>query len=370
MNRLLHLSARTLKLLIIVLPLALYGIYLLLLSSDRYVSESVVSVRQANGGGSASGIPGAALLLAGINPPAHEDAVYLRTYVHSQALALALDKKLKLREHFSKVGADLPHRLPQDASVERFLEYYRDRVEVSLDERGAILKVRTQGLDPTFARDFNAAILEASERFVNETSHQIARERLHFAEGELDLAAKRLQDASTAVLDFQARNRLLDPMAQAQASGALTTELQAQRARLETDLSSLRGFLNDDAYQVQALKSRIAALTQQIDAERKRATVSDGKAGRLNKLALDFEGLKLQAEFARDAYKLALAAVENARIDASQKIKSLVVIEPPSLPETAEYPLVAYNLGTLLAICLLTYAIARLALATIREHQD
>jgi capsular polysaccharide transport system permease protein len=46
------------------------------------------------------------------------------------------------------------------------------------------------------------------------------------------------------------------------------------------------------------------------------------------------------------------------------------VVEPPSRPETAQYPLIAYNLATLLAICVLTYAIVRLVLATIREHLD
>ena len=179
-----------------------------------------------------------------------------------------------------------------------------------------------------------------------------------------------VQGAGTALLAFQNRHRLLDPSAQAQATGVLTAELQAQRAKLEAELGGLRGFLNEDAYQIQALKSRIAALDRQIDAERKRATTDDSKGGRLTKLALEYEALKLQAEFARDGYKLALAAVENARIDANRKIKSLVVVEPPSLPQTAEYPLVTYNMGTLLAVCLLLYAIARLALATIREHQD
>lgn len=369
MNRLIHLSARTLKAMLIGLPLLLYGLYLATVATDRFVSESVISVRQT-GGGSAGGLPGAALLLAGISSPAHEDTQHLRTFVHSQALALALDAQLKLRDHFGTIRADLPYRLGEDASVEDFVRYYRERVEVGFDDRGALLRIRTQGLDPAFAQRFNAAILDASERFVNETSHRIARERLRFAEGELKLAADRVQSASTELLNFQNRHRLLDPTAQAQATGALTAELQAQRARLEAELGGLRGFLNDDAYQVQALKSRIAALDRQIESERKRATADDGKGARLTKLALDFEALKLQAEFARDAYKLALAAVENARIDANQKIKSLVVVEPPSLPQTAAYPLVRYNLATLLAMCVLLYAIVRLVLATIREHQD
>lgn len=369
MNRLILLSARTLKIVLIAVPLALYSLYLAFFATHRFVSESVVSVRQANASGGA-GLPGAALLLAGLSSPAHEDTQFLRTFVRSQALALALDKTLGLRKHFGVVTLDPLMRLPANATVEDYIRYFRDRVEISFDDRASLLKIRTQGLDPAFAQRFNGAILEASERFVNETSHRIARERMAFAETELTLAGKRLEDATTAVLTFQSKNKLIDPGAQAQATGALTAELQATRSRLEAELGGLRGFLNDDSYQVQALKSRIAALDRQIDAERQRATADDSKGMRLNKQALDFQSLQMQAEFARDAYKLALAAVENARIDANQKIKSLVIVEPPSQPETAEYPLAAYNLATLAAVCVLLYAIVRLVLATIREHQD
>ena len=369
MNRLIFLSTRALKIAVVAVPLLLYGLYLAFIATDRFVSESVVSVRQA-GGDAGGAIPGAALLLAGISPPSHADTLLLKDFVHSQALLLQLQETLSLREHFAGVGLDWPFRLAPDATKEEFIRYARARIEVSFDDRSSLLKVRAQGLDPEYAQRLNAAILDASERFVNETSHRIARERLAFAEGELQLAGQRLQKAATDVLAFQSKNELLDPTFQAQASGNLTAQLEATRSKLEAELGGLRGFLNDDAYQIVALKSQISALTRQIETERKRATGSGAKDTRLNKLALDFQGLQLQAEFARDAYKIALAAVENSRIDATRKIKSLVVLEPPSRPETAEYPLVTYNLATLLAICVLLYAIARLVLATIREHQD
>jgi capsular polysaccharide transport system permease protein len=367
MKKLIELSSRSLLLLLVVLPLFLYGVYLAFLASDRYVSETVVTVRQAGGD---NGIPGAALLLAGVNPPAREDTLYLKDFVHSLGLLKKLDDRLKLRNHFSAARADLPFKLAADASQEDFLDFYRHRIEVAFDERASLLKVRSQGFDAVFAQQLNQAILEESERFVNENSHRIARERLRFAEGELGLAGKRLQDAKNQMLAFQNKHRLLDPTSQAQATGALTNELQAMRSRLEAELSGLQSYLNEDAYQVQALRARIAALSKQIDAERSRATTDTQRGERLNKLAIEFQALQLQAQFAQDAYKLALGAVENSRIDATRKIKSLLVIEPPSLPETAEYPLRAYNLGTLLAICLLLYAIVRLVLATVREHQD
>ncbi|MFO1207542.1 MAG: capsular biosynthesis protein, partial [Burkholderiales bacterium] len=96
----------------------------------------------------------------------------------------------------------------------------------------------------------------------------------------------------------------------------------------------------------------------------------DKRSERLNELALEFKALELQAEIALDAYKAALAAVEASRIEASRKLKALVVIEPPTLPERADYPRRWYNFVTLLVGCLLLLAVVRLVISTIQEHQD
>lgn len=369
MKSLINLSPRVVKLIVIVLPMLLYVLYLSVVAADRYVSESVTAVRQAGGDGGA--IPGAAMLLAGISAPSRDDTLQVKEFIHSRGLLLTLQKRLQLREHYSGTDTwDWPFRLAADASTEDFIDYYRQRVEVVFDDRSSLLTVRVQGFEPGLAQQLNRAILEESERFVNESSHRVARDRLSFAEGEQRRAAAQLQQAKTDILKFQNRHRMLDPRVQALATGALTSELEATRSRLQAELSSLRAFLNEDAYQVQAMASRIAALQLQIDAERNRATAVGKSGDRINALAIDFQGLQLQAEFAQDAYKLALGAIESARIDATRKIKSLTVIEPPSLPQTAEYPRRAYNLATALAICVLLYAIIRLVLATIREHQD
>jgi len=368
MTSILQISARTLKIVLIALPMVLYALYLAFVAADRYVSESVIAVHQDRGEGGI--VPGAAMLLAGLGSGSQQDTLYVREFVHSQDLLLRLDAKLKLREHFGKAGADLPYRLGANDSLEAFVSYYRSRVNVLYDDRAALLRLRVEGFDPDFAQRLNQAILEESERFVNESSHGVARERFAFAERELKTAEQRLLAARNAVLAFQNKNQLLDPTMQAQASGALTAELEATRSRLEAELNGLHAFLNEDAYPVKALRSRIAATDRQIRTERARATSESRQGARLSQQAIDFQGLQMQAEFSGEAYKLALAAVENARIEATRKIKSLIVVEPPSKPQTAEFPRALYNLATLLAICVLTYAILRLVLATIREHLD
>ncbi|PPE69728.1 capsular biosynthesis protein [Caldimonas thermodepolymerans] len=364
-----RLTAKRLQWALVYLPMLVATVYFLVFSADRYVSESVITVRQTSSNAPTGGMSGAALLLAGLTPASREDTLYLQTYIHSMGLLQKLDQQLKLREHFGTPLRDPLFRLWGGTSQEWFLEYYRSRVEVLMDDISGLLTVRVQGFEPEFAQALNRAILEESERFVNELSHRMAREQGQFAEAELERATARLQEAKRQLIAFQAKHKLLDPLAQAQATGTLTAELQAALTRQEAELRNALTYLNEDSYQVKALRSQINALRQQIDEERLRATA--GKNGdRINAVAAEFHDLQLQVGFAEDAYKLALAAVESARIEATRKLKSLVVVEPPVLPEIAEYPRRWYNLATLLVVCCLIYGVVSLVVATIRDHQD
>ena len=361
------LTPRRLQLALLAAPLALAALYYGLFSAERYVSESVLTVRQASHAG--GGVPGAALMLAGITPPSREDVLYLKHYIHSNELLRRLDERLHLRQHYEQPRLDPIFRLWSGASQEDFGDYYRDRVEVLLDDVSGLLTVRVQGFDSPFAQTLNRAILGESESFVNELSQGMAHEQLQFAEHELARATEKLQAAKGKVLAFQGAHKVLDASAQAQASGALTSELQAQLSKHEAELKNLLTYLNEDAYQVQALRNFVESLRSQLDVERSRATAPQ-EGRRLNTLAAEFRDLQLQAGFAEDVYKLALGAVESSRIEATRKLKSLAVIEPPTRPETAEYPRRLYNLITLMVLSTLLYGIVRLIVATIAEHQD
>jgi capsular polysaccharide transport system permease protein len=351
-------------------PVLLSAAYLLFVAADRYVSESVVTVRQASG--SAGGAQGLALLLPGVNTASREDALYLRQFVHSLALLKRLDERLKLREHYQAERSDPVFRLYRGASQEGFLDYYRNRVELLFDDVSSLLTVRVQGFTPEFAQALNAAILEECETFVNAFSQRVAREQMHFAEGELERAGQRVRGAQSELLSFQSRNAQLDPIAQAEAANRIEGELQAQVTRLETELRTLRSYLNEDAYPVRTAAQQLEALKRQLDSEQRRVTATGGAGSerRVNRLALQFHDLKLQNVLAQDTYKIALTAVESARLDAGRKLKSLAVVEPPSRPETALYPRRLYDLATLLVVCVLLYGIASLGLAMVREHQD
>ncbi len=353
----------------VVLPTALSSVYFLTLAQDRYISETTVALRES-GASAVSAIPGAALLLGGLATPARQDSLLLQAYVQSLALLQTLEPRFKLREHYSSPPRDFVFRLGGNASQEDFLEHYRNRVTVHLDDLASTLNIRVQAYDPAFAQALNRGLIEESERFVNEFSQKMAREQLSFGEGELALAAKRLQATRAQLLAFQTTHNLLNATAEAEAANLQIVELNGQITKAEAELRGMLSYLNADAFQVRAMKNQITALRDQMLAERRRATGAGKEGTRINTLAADFQALQMQAEFALDAYKLALAAVENSRIEASRKLKSLVIVEPPTLAQTAEYPRRMYNIATVLAVSLMLYGAVSLTMATIREHQD
>lgn len=356
---------------LVVLPMVAVALYLLVFAANRYVTESAVSVRSAAviSSTSTTGTASATALTGTATPTSYQDTLYLLDYIHSDALARELESKLKLRDHFEGPKLDFVFRLWPGTSKEWFLRYYRNRVELDFDDVSGLLTIRTQGFDQTTSEKLNQAILDASENFVNEFSHRVAREQMEFSEQEAKTASKALETAKMTLVDFQTKNRLLDPVAQSTAANTLTATLQSQLATLETQLKTLLSYQDKDSFQVQSLRSQIDATRSQLDTERARVTAEQSN-DRLNTLTIDYQRLLLEAQFAEGTYQAALSALQAARLDASRKLKSLIVVSAPTTPDSALYPRYAFDLGTLLVFCLIAYAIARLIVATIQEHQD
>jgi capsular polysaccharide transport system permease protein len=134
-------------------------------------------------------------------------------------------------------------------------------------------------------------------------------------------------------------------------------------------LKGLQAYLNDDAPQVAAVRAQIAGLRAQLNAESVRGITNDGGQS-LNVLAGEYQELLAELQFLSDAYRGALTALETARIESTRKLKSLVLVESPALPESAEYPRRFYTLFALLMGLSLLYGIVRLVVATIEDHQE
>lgn len=363
------LTVGNLRIAVIAVPWAIATLYLFVFAADRYVAESMIVVRQE---GAATAIPtGADALSAmfGSSVASREDQYMLQAHILSMDMLRQVDEKLDLRQAYSEPKLDFVFALSKGASREEFLDYYRNRVDVNVDDTSGLVTIRTQAFTPEIAQAINREVVAISEQFINESSHRLAREQMAYAESELQSARAKLDEVRSRVLEFQERNSILDPTAQAAASSGLAAQLQAMLARHEAELKGLQAFLNDDAPQINALEAQIAGIRQQLRDEM-RGSVNSVDGTSLNVIAGEYQELLAELEFRSDAYKGALVGLETARIESTRKLKSLVLVESPALPESGEYPLRFYTMITLLLALTLIYGIVRLVIATIEDHTE
>jgi len=363
------LSYRRLALMLVALPLMLASAFYFLLASDRYVSHTVISVRDVSGAAVTSS-SGLSSLLGGGAAPAYSDLMYLQTYVFSLDMLKRIDAKLNVKAHFQKPKMDFIFRLSSDATDDQFLDYFKNRVAMVHDDMAGLLTFDVQAFDPVMSQRIAKALLEESERFVNDYMHRLSSERMKFAEEQVTDTQSRLEKAKSDLLAFQVKNKWLDPVSQATANSSLTATLQTTLAQQEAALHAAQSFLSDDSFQVKTLRSQVEATKAQLDAERNRSVTPQGGSGQLAGLTIEYQALLSRATFAEDTYKAAIQTLEAARMDTMRKMKALVVVDPPTLPDAAQYPRRIYNLLTLLVVSGMVLAIVHLILATIREHQD
>ncbi|MDR1614868.1 MAG: capsule biosynthesis protein [Campylobacteraceae bacterium] len=350
---------------VVVIPFMLALFYYLFFAADRYVSESIVSIRQAKDSSSIG--TGGFAALVGISPSSKEDTLYLREYIHSLDMLKTLEKEINLREIYEAEKLDFLYRFYGFLPQEDFLEYYKNRVAIVYDDMSGLLKISVEAFQPEYAQNLSMLILKNSEIFVNELSHAMSRKQLEFAEEELKKSESRFSAAKEALLNFQNTYGIFNPIEQAQSQANLALEFEAELAKKEAELTALSSYMQNSAPQVVALKHEITALKIQIQKEQNRVAKKSNNAS--NILASEYQTLSIEANFAEELYKLSLQAVEQARIESTKQMKYLSVVQTPSMPQSAKYPRKIYNLITQLAVLFLLYGIVQLIKATIEDHK-
>ncbi|WP_439097922.1 capsule biosynthesis protein [Campylobacter devanensis] len=340
--------------------------YYTFIAADRYVSNVSLSVKSTDGGSpiSLSGIES----LVGVASSSTEDIKLLQEYIKSFDMLQKLDEKINLRSLYEKQKLDLFFRIYSSTSKESYLKYYRDRIHILFDDTTGLLNVAVEGFSPEDARNISAAILEECERFINEISHNIAREQLRFAQGELESAKQKYKDAKNELLAFQNEYGVFDPQSLAKTKAGFITEIELQISKKETELNTMRSYLNDNAPEIAALKAELRAHKEQLEKER-RKVASNASQDKLNDVVAQFEALYLNLSFAEDVYKTAITAVETTRIEIGRKAKQVVVIQSPYVPDSAAYPNKMYNIITIFVILTLIFGVVRLVRAIIDEHR-
>lgn len=354
--------------LVVVLPLLLVAAYYLVWVSERYVSTTQLIVKENGAEKSVDGTLG--LLMPGISGNS-QDAYLVVNYIQSLDMALYLDQELDLAAYYKSDRYDYFSRLEVDASQEDYLEYYREHIGVSFDEITGIVSIEAQAFEPEFARSLVQTITRKSEDFVNAVSNELAEKQVSFVRTELERAQDKLRTAKQQILDFQNQNEVVSPEELTRGISSIIQGLEARLSEQKAKLSASKTYLNANSSQVVSIQTEIAALEHQIEQEKARIVGASGEQSglRLNILSANFQNLELDLQFAMDAYQTSLKALETARMEASNRLKHLIVVSRPSMAEEAMFPKKIYNLISLAIVLLLIYGVVRMMIASIKDHR-
>lgn len=353
----------------VILPMAVAIIYYVFFALDRYQSQADVVVRQPGSNASVGSAVGLAMLVGGLNPTSREETLFLQTYITSNDMLDVLERQLDWSSHYAGRLRDPLFWLKANSVREDRLEYYRRLVTVTFDETNGLLKISVQAFDPDFAQQVLKAIIGQSQQVVNELSRQMAREQLRFAQGELELAKRIYEERRQVLVDYQNQTSILDIEATSLARATLINELEAELVKSRAELAAMQTNLSPLSPQVQQRKTQIASVEKELTTEKLRLTSTQTDQS-LNTLMAQYRELMVDAAIAEEGYKFAVAAVENARIDATKQLRALLVVVSPNLPEDPTYPDRLYNLVALLIGLLMLYGISRFVVATINDHRD
>jgi capsular polysaccharide transport system permease protein len=349
----------------VLLPFFLSCCYFGFIATNRYVGEARVIVKQSdNKGGSDYGLS----LLGAAMTPSSLDAQLISEFVLSLDMLHHLESTIDLRKHYQSSDADLLSRLWKGASQEAFLAYFRNHTSASFSETSGILTIRAEAFTPKYAQIIVEEILQHSEQFINQISHKLATEQVDFVQIELTRAAQHLRTSKQKILEFQEKHQLFSPEQESGAKLKMVNELEAELTRHKAELNNLRSYMNDSAAEVLTLRAKLESLENQLQIERKKLVGNESY--NFSDVNAKYADLQLDLTFSTDLYKASLMSLEQARIEAYRKLKHLVVVDSPSLPEEAEFPRRIYNVISILVVLLLGYGALSITLATIREHRD
>jgi capsular polysaccharide transport system permease protein len=352
----------------VVVPTTVALLYYGLIASDVYISESRFVIRSPQHSAAPSGL---SAILSGTGlSSSHDDAFTVNSYVLSRDALAELDTSTKYRQAYSANTVDVFNRFPGiswDRSDEALYQYYLKYVEIAYDNASSITTLNIRAFNPDQAKSINEALLQMSERLVNNLNNRSRHDLIDVAQREVDVAAARSKEAALALSAFRSRGEVFDPARESATQLDNVERLREELRSVEAQVARLTQLAPMNP-QLASLKSQAQALRDTIAKSSARVLGTSGAS--LSSKDSIFERLSLDKDFADKQLAAAMAALDSARNEAARKQLYLERLVQPNRPDTALEPRRARSVLTVFLIGMIAWGVLSLLVAGVREHMD
>ncbi|KCV60933.1 polysaccharide export inner-membrane protein, BexC/CtrB/KpsE family [Bordetella bronchiseptica 99-R-0433] len=354
------------------IPGVLLALYLFFIASDQYVSEARFGLRagsqmqqaSANRDGHSSMGTGA------MATELFVDSFAVVDYVKSRQIVQELDKELNLREMWSKPMIDFWYGMDEDETAEGLWRQWNRMVDIEFDMSTGAIILRVRAFSPEESLRLAEAILQASEKLVNQMSVKSREDSVDFARAEVGIAEKRLAQARVQVQDLRARTGVLDPVKEAEANLQLAAKVRGDVATAAAELDAMGrgGLRSGPAYE--RVKARHEALMRQLK-DLNDHQISGGRSengNTLSKLLREYEAAETERQFAEAYYTGALKTLEDARGLAARQVLYTVIASQPQLADESLYPRRFTDTALGLLGLFILWIVAVLVVYAVKDH--
>lgn len=356
--------ARTLFIVVFLVPTVIAIVYYGLVASDRYVSETHFIVRSVSKPAS----EGAAAYLQDFGiTRANDDTFAIQDYIHSRDAMQAIMRKIDLRKVWNRPGADFLSRygaFQVSDNDEALFQYYQRQVKIEKNVETGITAVKVTAYRPQDARAIAEMILQLSEARINDMNVRARRDRLASSEQTADEAVRKLARATVALTQYRDASRQIDPAESAGAAIERSSALDQELAQLQVSLQTMVERAPGNPA-LPALRQRVAALSAQVAAQRSELT---GASGALSSKLGDYERLEVERELAEKSYEAAQKQLSSAREEAERQQIYIESVARPNLPDKSQEPRRLRYAFTVALLSFWAFLIFYLLVSGSREH--
>ncbi|WP_265569767.1 hypothetical protein [Sphingomicrobium nitratireducens] len=334
------------------LPLLLLAAYLGLVAPHYFQSYSSFSVLSA---GESDAGPAGSMMGIGFGPQL-TDSYTVKEYLRSAEAMALVDKQEKFLDHFDK------------SQGEGALEFYRDRIGLTVDQQEGIVALRVDARTPEDSVRFANALLDLGQAKVREIAAQIEEDQLALLKDEVEDSERQLKTALKELQTLQVARSEIDPRMSAEGIFTIINELETNLAEQEAQRAAILSNGLDQSPLLPRINARIAALKSQIARQEARLVQArDGNTVQRS-IAL-FENAQAEKVAAETALAAARETYDRARVRGVDQRKYLVVIAKPMLPEGPTRSRL-FDMSLALAGALALYIAVRYAMLRRRRDND
>jgi capsular polysaccharide transport system permease protein len=248
----------------VLIPTIIAIIYFTFIASGIYISESKFIVRAQSKESSAalptslSGVLGSIGGSLGGLSTSQNDSLAAENYISSRDALNILNKDLGIMKDYSSSDIDRLHRFGGirfwDRSKEAFFDYYRQFIiKIEQDSNSGISTLTVRAFDSDTALQINEKLNQISEELINRLNDRARQDMLSFAEKEVDLAKKRVENVNQKIFDY----RLRDSQANNSNNRQITYYQQLGSEKEFADRNLLTALASMEQARIEVMKKRL-----------------------------------------------------------------------------------------------------------------